>query len=241
MSQPQEHLTEPQAEQPVSDEAAFLLGANFVSPSYALFGVIEKIIHVKIPDWLASQIGGDWEAVSRAANAAGNLAKFNTSYAESLTTNWQSILDDSWKGNAAASAKDYFAVLASSLNYQVGPLNTIDQELQKVANSMANLSRVLGDLVQILVDDAIIWSIEALVALGPNPDPTGASRAAALAAMAVTAVAMAKTFLHMVGKVTAVYDSFVAIWALLEHQVRGAGPEKLPTLGEKAYNHPGVS
>lgn len=240
MSKPLETLRVPQPEQPVSDTVGFILGGNFASPAFGVYALIEKAINVNIPNWLASQVGGDWEAVSRAANAAGNLAAFNTAFSDSVENEWKGLLEASWKGNAADGARSYFSGLAGQLDFQVSALNEIDRQLQNIADSMANLTRVLSDLIQFLSDLAIIYGIEALVALGPNPDPTGVSRAAAVAAMVATTVQMFKTFSTMVGKVAAVYDGFVAVWSILEVQVSRTDPSVLPELGSKSYDHPGV-
>lgn len=145
----------------------------------------------------------------------------------------------SWQGRAADSARSYFHNLAGQVQFQVSTLQEIERQLNNIAESMANLARFLSDMLQLLTDLAIAYGIQALIAAGPNPDPTGASRVAALAAMAATAFSMYRTFTAMVGKVTAVYDGFLLLWSFLENQSRSE-LQNLPELGGKSYDHTGV-
>ncbi|MFE7800371.1 WXG100 family type VII secretion target [Nocardia sp. NPDC057440] len=239
MTRPQEALTEPQSEVAVPDMVAFVLGGNYASPAQGVYWVIEKVTNVDVPKWIASQIAGDWEAVSRAADAAGNLATFNQNYHDTIKTDWDSILESSWQGNAADKAQSYFHNLAGQIKWQISGLNEIQRILDNASDAMSTLAQFLADLVQFLSDLAIIWIIESLIAMGPNPDPTGVSRAAALTAMAATGLAMYKNITKGVTIIAGIFDLIVGLWS-------GGGvlsrtsPEPLPELGAKSYDHPGA-
>ncbi|MEV0337956.1 hypothetical protein AB0H49_02925 [Nocardia sp. NPDC050713] len=156
LERPQDALREPNAEDHISNDVAFWLGANFVSPAYGVKWVIQKFTGVDILEWVASQVAGDWQAVKRASIAVQNLAEFNSAFSQSIKTDWNKRLDQSWDGNAAESAKQYFDKLAWALDGQVGQLKGIAQELNNLADAMADLCRGLGDLLQEIIDLAVV-------------------------------------------------------------------------------------
>lgn len=238
MAQPQDALTVPEADGAVNDVTAFILGGNYLSPAQGVYKLIEKITGMDIPKWVASQVAGDWEAVSRAADAASNLAAFNQNAHDTIMADWANMVDATWKGNAADAARSYFHTLAGQVKWQISGLNEISRILSNSSDAMSTLAQALADGVQFLSDMAIIWAIDAVIGLGPNPDPTGVSRAAALTAMAATALAMYQRITKMVGAVAAAFDGVVLLWSAAQTLSRTT-PETLPELGN-SYDHPGV-
>ncbi len=61
----------------------------------------------------------------------------------------------------------------------------IEQHLTNIANSMSDLTTALGDMLQELVDLAIVAAIEAAVA---SADPEPITKVAAIAALALSVV-----------------------------------------------------
>ncbi|MGV9614416.1 hypothetical protein [Nocardia xishanensis] len=156
VGRPEGKLGEPNAEDHISNDVAFWLGANFVSPAYWVKWAIQKFTGVDILEWVASEVAGDWQAVKRAAITVQNLAEFNSAFSRSIKTEWNNRLDQSWDGNAAENAKQYFEKLAWALDGQVGQLKGIAQQLNNLADAMADLCRGLGDLLQEIIDLAAV-------------------------------------------------------------------------------------
>lgn len=241
MTQPLDALTTPVAEDPLPGAVAFVAGGNFVSPAFYISQVIQWATNGFDPfGWASEQVTGDWEKVKQAGIAATNLATFNTTFRDSVKSGWQNDIESNWRGNAADSARGYFYLFGDSVDYQAGSLGEIGRTLNNIADSMMNLSRVVGDLLQDIADHALLAGI-ALAAgatlsssLVGSP-AAGAAYAVAAAEMALIAVRVNK----MMSTVTNVYKAIVALCAAAE-ELSSRISDKLPPLPTTAYDHPGA-
>lgn len=241
MTQPATALKEPQADDPLPEAIPYFFGGNFVSPAYYISQTIKNLTGFDVFGWASEQVAGDWEAVRKAAGAAENLSSFNSDFAAAVQTGWQNTVQQSWHGHAANSAHSYFQDLAGKVDFQTAPLKEIGRELTNIANSMMNLARVLGDLLQDLVDLAILWLASAAAEAVLASTLVGAPAAAAQAAVsAAYAVMMVERIGEMMKKVTLTYKTITGIVSLLQGLSSHTSADKLPPLPNAAYHFPGA-
>ncbi len=238
MTRPEESLEEPVAEDPLPGSIPYFVGGNFISPAYYISAGIETLTGVDPFGWASQQVAGDWEAVKRAGGAAGNLGGFNAAFHDSLKADWQNSVDGSWRGNAADGARNYFDQLAGAVEWHTGPLGEIERTLNNIGNSMLNLSRLLGDLLQDMVDAIILHyaalAAGAVLASSLVGSPAAAAQYAVAAAHAVFLVVRVG---QMINKVTAVFKVIVGLSATAL-ELSSSPIEKLPALPKASYDHP---
>ncbi|NEW40978.1 WXG100 family type VII secretion target [Nocardia cyriacigeorgica] len=240
MARPGEALQEPQAEDPMPGWIPYFIGGNFVSPAYYLNEASKTLLGVDVFGWASQQVAGDWEAVKKASGAAGNLAAFNTSFHDTVMADWQNTLENTWRGNAADSARSYFHGLAGSVEFQVRSLEEIERTLNNISNAMVNLGRVLGDLLQGIADLIIMWLAKmAAAAIQSSAIITAPTAAATYAAAAVDAVRIVAKYQQMVNATGTAFKVVVGLGATALH-LSSRTPEDLPPLPEPSYDHPGA-
>lgn len=240
MNEPRENLQDPPAEDPMPFAIPFLVGGNFISPGFYINETLKTLIGVDAFGWASQQIAGDWEAVKRAAGAAERLAHFNTAFHDSLEAAWGEQVEASWRGNAADDARAYFSQLAGSVEFQVRSLEEIHRTLNNISNSMVNLARVLGDLLQDLFDAVVMYLLAraagAVMASSLATSPLAMAQFAVAAAHAVYIVAR---FGDGLNKVTAAFKVVIGLGATLL-TASSRMPDELPPLSTSTYDHPGV-
>lgn len=240
MSRPADTLTTPTAEDPIPPGIPFLVGGNFVSPAYYLSQFIQSNGGVDPFGWVSEQFAGDWEKVKQAANAAGGLGRFNTAFGETVKTDWESMLGSSWRGNAADGAKRYHDQLAGAVEWQIAALGEIERSINNISNEMANLARVVGDLLQGIVDIAIMTIAELAAGAVLSSSLVGSPAAAAMYATAAAHIVfMVARIQKLIDTVTTVYQVVVGLSVVVMDKA-GRMPEPLPELAMSAYDHPGV-
>ncbi len=218
----------------------YFVGGNFISPAYYINAALKNLIGLDAFGWASQQVAGDWEAVKKAAGAAGNLADFNSAFHDTMTADWTNLLQESWRGNAAGQARDYFNSLAGAVEWQVSSLHEIERTLNNISNSMVNLARVLGDILQTLVDMAILWLAEIAAAQILASSIVGSPAAgAAYAVAAAHAVMIFLRFEVMVGKAATVFQAVIGLGATAL-QLSSGDLAELPQLRDKTYDHPGA-
>ncbi len=237
MSDPVAALADPAATESVSDNVAFVLGANFVSPTAAIAAIVEAVVDKNPYKWAGEQVAGDWEAVKKAASAAGNLGRFGASVGDNMRAEWTQV-DQTWNGNAAAAAAAHFGRLATQIEATQIDFAEIERALLNIGNSMDNLGRALGDILQEITDWGLIYWANKLIAAA-SPDPTGISRGAALTMMAVAAAKMYLKINSMMSIVAAAYMSISASVGVIQG-LASNWPNALPTLSTGSYDHRGV-
>lgn len=240
MTRPEESLTEPVAEDPLPGSIPFLVGGNFISPAYYISQAIETVSGVDPFGWASQQVAGDWEAVKQAAGAAGNLTGFNTAFHQSVLSDWKNSVDQSWRGNAADGARNYFDQLAGAVKWQTSALGEIERTMNNIGNSMLNLSRVIGDLLQDIVDYALLWIAEMAAGAILSSTLVGAPGAAASYAVAAAhAVYTVVRIGELINKVTAAFKVIVGLSATAM-ELSSRPIKQLPALPKTSYDHPGA-
>src|SRR6266568_4580238 len=226
MTNPQDALKEPKAEDPLPGAVSFFVGGNFISPSYYITWVLKHTIDFDPFEWVARQVAGDWEAVEKAADAATNLGVFNDDFAKSIKSDWANSAQNSWKGHAGDGANSYFQGLSGAVEWQVGPLQEIGHELSNIASSMRNLGRALADILQDLSDLALLWAATEISAAYAGP----AGEAFGAAVSAAYVIEMIAKRAELFEKVETVYKAITGIVAVLEGLTSHTSADKLPEL-----------
>ncbi|MEU8894399.1 WXG100 family type VII secretion target [Nocardia sp. NPDC048505] len=240
MSKPSEALQQPEAEDPLASWIPYFVGGNFISPAYYINAGIKSLTDVDVFGWASQQVAGDWEAVKKAGVAAGNLADFNTAFGDTIKADWQSMLEETWRGNAADQADTFFQSLTGAVKWQVSALNEIERTLNNISNSMVNLARVLGDILQSLVDMAIMWLAQlAAASLAASSLVASGAAPAMYALAAVQALAIYTKFASAVGIVATAFQTVVGLGAAAL-QLSSGDLQEFPQLGDKNYDHPGA-
>lgn len=149
---PVDALTPPVAVAPIPDLVNNILGGKqYISPSYWVGWVMEKVCGVNPWGWIAEQFAGDWNAAAEASDALNNLAEFNTRYAATVREQTKALIPDHWDGNAAEQASAYFTSVAATLQEQVAAL-------QGVASQFHSLAAGMEEMAQALIAQAIkLW------------------------------------------------------------------------------------
>ncbi|MFD4369384.1 hypothetical protein [Rhodococcus sp. NPDC058521] len=191
-TEPRAALVEPIASDPVPDVLENALSGSYLSPTYWLtapvMGALGLIGVEKNPiDIIADDIAGDWQAVQEAGLAVRSLGEFNSQMSEALSTA-MSTTSESWDGDAAASASDYFGELARAIESQKFAINSMGSQIDSLAIGMYEASEAVKGLlgtatdlmVQFLLELAAAGATALLTATGLGAVVAAASWAAAL-------------------------------------------------------------
>ncbi|AHH15630.1 hypothetical protein NONO_c08230 [Nocardia nova SH22a] len=241
LPRPDSTLVEPQADDPMPFLVSFVAGGNYASPAYYISWIVKEAVGFDIFGWASEKVTGDWEAVKKAAGAAGNLGRFNTAFAQEINTQWQQSAGSTWHGNAAANADQNFDYLASCLKFQVPTLEDMDRELTNISTGMRELGRLVGDLLQDLAD----WAILAGISLAAEAAlvSTGVGSIVAVQQAAMTAYYFAQIVRiagDLVKLVNKVYKAIYGTIGLLHTMSSRTTPSTLPPLPNSTYDFPGA-
>ncbi|GAA0286256.1 hypothetical protein GCM10009527_097590 [Actinomadura nitritigenes] len=158
---PAAKLVSPTVTQPMPQAVDISLSlTDFVSPGHWLLWVIDKICGVNPAEWLAQQLAGDWESISKFASSLKHVSEFYTEYGKGLKEGSATMLKD-WEGNAAAACGTYFQDFSGAVEKQAEPIQSVADECQSVAfGSWASAKAAVSGL-EALLDLALMIAIEA--------------------------------------------------------------------------------
>lgn len=160
MEDPQSYLVEPgEPETSVSQGFANPLDLfNYISPTAWANELINEFLHIDLLGWCTECLAGDWQALWKFGDAVGNLAKAM----QAIGMNIQAAelrVDQSWHGNAADSAFNYFSGLAAATSGQQLAMWNAEEGYHKAAAGAWQLANQLGNIVQAVLDALIIAAI----------------------------------------------------------------------------------
>jgi hypothetical protein len=239
MTDPTTHLRAPSPpDESISNGFANPLDAfNYISPSAWINEAIEQAVGWDVFGWCTDWLSGDWEAIWKFGDAMINLA--DCLQEQGITIQRSAItMDESWDGNAADAAYQYFSALAAATSGQQIALHDIGESYHKAALGAWQLGNQLGNIMQALADKAIIAGIS--FAVGTATAETGVGAVAGYGVAAWQAVEMmslanrASTIINTGG--TAVLGAFGAGMAV---GYKGGDLSAVP-LPKTPYLPPGV-
>jgi uncharacterized protein YukE len=236
---PVDALTPPVAEAPIPDLVNNILGGKqYISPSYWVGWVMEKVCGVNPWDWIATQFAGDWNAAAEASDALNKLAEFNTRYAATVKQGVTTLVPHDWDGNAAAAAQSYFTELAATLQEQVDALHAVAGEFRSLAAGMEEMAQALQSICQDLADLLIVIGISAAATAATSWTGVGAIIGGSATAIEIAeAVKLWYMVLDAHDAAWAAVQGFTGICAGYLGALHGMEKHPLPSA---AYDYPGA-
>ncbi|RBO90282.1 WXG100 family type VII secretion target [Nocardia puris] len=234
-------LTEPQPSDPIPDLVELVINGNIVSPSYWINYVLVNTIGVDPLSYTTNKIAGDWQALQKAGTALDNMAEYLRDYARTISTE-NTTVHNTWKGNAADAADDYFDELTKALNTQAGALRDISMTVEEYSLASYYMAQYICGKTQDIYDLAIILAIKQAAAWAMASTGVGAVGSVFTTASAVYEVAqIIKTWGEVLGQFTTwVFRAEAAIGVILG-AVATVSSTDIPSLGGETYDHQGVS
>lgn len=157
-------LDTPYPHEPIPSLVNEVLGAgDWLSPSHVLLKGIELVFGFNPGEEAARWVAGDWEAVSTASSALGQLAEYAGRLGSVLYGDSRTMLEQ-WAGNAATSAGSYFDKLALAIDGMGPNLEGIADEFQSVAAGMQEMATAVASILEMLLDKLIEMGMKALAA-----------------------------------------------------------------------------
>ncbi|MEU4427562.1 hypothetical protein AB0F81_43640 [Actinoplanes sp. NPDC024001] len=164
---------------------------NYVSPAAWINDGIEKATGIDIFGHFTDAIAGEWDAVWKFGEALGNLANCF----QELGINIQHgmlELDETWDGNAADAAYQYFSTFAGAVSGQQIDLTQIQENYRQAALGAWQLSNQLGNIMQAIADKFLISAIS--FAAGSATAYTGVGAVAGYGVAALQVAHMLRLF-----------------------------------------------
>ena len=236
---PVDALTPPVAVAPIPDLVNNILGGKqYISPSYWVGWVMEKVCGVNPWGWIAEQFAGDWNAAAEASDALNKLAEFNTRYASVVREQTKTLIPDQWDGNAAEQASAYFTSVAATLQEQVDALKGVASQFHSLAAGMEEMAQALQSLCQDLADLLIVIGISAAATAATSWTGIGAIIGGSATAVEIAAaIKLWYLILDAHDAAWAAVQAFTGLTAGYLGALDGMAKHPLPTA---AYDHPGA-
>ncbi|NLG54442.1 MAG: hypothetical protein GX542_02145 [Rhodococcus sp.] len=239
MAEPSSELIAPVANDPVPNLLENALDGSLTSPTYLVGEALVFCGMVGTNDpwaWVADQLAGDWQALQTAGKSLDGLAKFNTALSEELSAA-TSLAMQTWKGDAAASATQYFTELSETIGRQSGAIRRMAEQLDQTSLGMYEASEAVKDLISMLIDWLIAVTVNAVAGMVSGPTPAGAAFLAAALLMAKKAWDVVSKIHQVLGAAWAGAQSTVGLIAGHLATVRDV---RLPQLPDAAYQPGGA-
>jgi hypothetical protein len=224
---------------PIPDLVNNILGGKqYISPSYWVGWVMEKVCGVNPWDWIAQQFAGDWNAAAEASDALNKLAEFNTRYASTVREQTTALIPDQWDGNAAEQASTYFASTAATLQEQVDALKGVAGQFHSLAAGMEEMAQALQSICQDLADLLIVIGISAAATAATSWTGVGAIIGGSATAVEIAqAIKLWYLVLDAHDAAWAAVQAFTGLCAGYLGALHGMEKHPLPS---SAYDYPGA-
>ncbi|BCY08816.1 hypothetical protein [Actinoplanes sp. L3-i22] len=143
---------------------------NYLSPSAYISSMIESVTGVDVFGTVTDALAGDWASFYRFGDALISMADFLQEIGVQIQSGFLD-LDRTWNGNADDSVFVYFSNLASAVSRQQDALHQASDGYHEAAKGAYQFSKQLGNVLQALVDSAILMAASA--AIGTATAETG--------------------------------------------------------------------
>lgn len=135
---------------------------NFLSPAAWVNDVIERVGGIDLFGYATDAFTGEWTALYKFGDAMANLARFMQQLGMDVQAGIHQ-LDTTWHGNAAEGAYTYFSSLAAAVSAQQAALSAAADGYHEAARGAWQLSNQLGNVLQAVVDKAVIVGVSGAV------------------------------------------------------------------------------
>ncbi|WP_155123696.1 MULTISPECIES: hypothetical protein [unclassified Actinoplanes] len=160
---------------------------NFLSPSAYISAAIESVTGYDVFGSVTDAIAGDWASLYRFGDALKSMAGFLQEVGIQIQSGFLD-LDRTWSGNADDAAFVYFSNLASAVSRQQDALAQASNAYHESAKGAYQFSKQLGNILQALVDAALLMAASAAIGTATAETGFGALAGYGLAAYQVTRV-----------------------------------------------------
>lgn len=235
MIDPASQLTPPQAHDliPPALDIYLHLG-DLVSLGHWALVAIDKMGGPNIASEIGEWFAGDWQEVSRSADALTRLGAFCTTAAQGIGDG-AGLVARTWDGQAADAATAYFTTLAKNLSDMKTHFDDIADQFEKTAFGVKELANAAGSLVESLADYAIIAGISLAAAFLTSFTGAGAVAGGAGAGYSIYKGAMTiRELLEIRAKVWNACEVVLGLTAGSLSALEGFSTQKLPG----AYDNP---
>ena len=239
MDDPSTALTAPQAHSLVPEPVDVLLHiGDLVSLGHWALVAIDKMGGPNLPGEIGSWFAGDWEAVSRSADALRKLGSFCHLAAAGVEGDMRALQKD-WEGHAAGAASSYFFGLAQDLSEMQVHLDDIAQQFESTAFGVKELASSVGNLVESLVDYAIMAGVELAAAAATSWTVVGGVLGSAGAAYSIIRGALVvREILEIRATVWTACEAVLGLIAGSLSAIRGFSTVALPAAYDNPLVHP---
>jgi uncharacterized protein YukE len=112
-----------------------------------------------LAEWVAKPLGGDWEAMDKAADAWRNTGRALGAVSSNIGA-LPGQVGDSWNG----ASKDKWAALQAKLVQEIGPLPDACVAMGEFASALAEMARAIAELIgqalEMLAEEAVCYLID---------------------------------------------------------------------------------
>ncbi|WP_157963639.1 hypothetical protein [Actinocorallia populi] len=238
---PGARLTEPAPKDPIPKVAdMFLSCADYISPSHWFLWAMGKVCGVNPAEWIAKELAGDWEKLSKAGAALENLSEFHTVYARALDTEADKMFA-SWKGNAADACDAYFDDFEQQVQTLVSPTRNAGSQCQSLAYGMWGMAKSIVSLLELLADELLYIAVVAAAGAASSTFSALIGPTIALGVIAwriSRAIKIWKQILVTHGAAWTAVTGFSGVIAGYMGGMNGMETQRLPGSG---YDHPAVN
>ncbi|GGC73896.1 hypothetical protein IEU95_15790 [Hoyosella rhizosphaerae] len=207
---------------------------QYGSPAYWVNEVLIAALNVDPMGEVSRWLIGDFEAFQRVGTALMNVAEFNTAYEQSMTRGAQ-LLTETWTGEAASGANNYFTTLAHAIGDQSDSLRDMGRAFHDFSSSAYQFAQTIGSMMNWLIDQAITLAINASAAAALSWTGPGAVALVGAAALQVTL--MLNTWSNIISTFDDAVNMARLIVGVLEGASAAVNRSNLPPLPAAAYNN----
>ncbi|WP_336085286.1 WXG100 family type VII secretion target [Nocardia sp. SSK8] len=238
---PVSKLADPQPSDPIPDLVELIINGNAVSPSYWINYVLKSTIGYDPLTYTTNSISGDWEAMQKAGTAIGNLSDYLVSYKLDVSQAARTA-NETWDGNAADSAMDYFKELTAAISTQASALKDISTTIEEYSLSSYAMAQVVCGMLQEVFDYVIILAIKyAASAVMASTGIGAVGSAAAIASSAFEIAMIIERWQDALGTLTTWVMKTEAAASVVVGGAAMLSGTSLPQVPGGGYDHPGVS
>ncbi|SDT60748.1 hypothetical protein [Actinoplanes derwentensis] len=209
---------------------------NYVSPTAWINAAIESLSGFDALGYCTDWVAGDWAAIYKFGDALGNLGRCVDQVAVNVQQGFLA-LDADWDGNANDAAARYFTSLSSAISELRFALTDLGKNYHKAANGAWGLSTQLGNLIQALVDKAIVAGVIAVGSSALMTTGAGLAGYAALALIVADMVNLASSISAIIS--TGMMTIFGSFGMGMDIAYQGGSLDRIP-LPPAPYAGPGA-
>lgn len=217
------------------------VGLDLISPSVLANEAVKFVLNIDVVGEVAKWFAGDWESFLKCAEAWGKLSDFFTSVSKNVS-HGNDLLGESWNGNAADTAWNYFQTLSNKLAACEGSFDTMKSSYEDVAKHIAQFAEAVKAGILFILDLAIQVKIKMAASAAAASTGIGLIlTTAGAASIAYDIARMLQTWEKLVTGLTAVYVAVNAGFGVVGNAVHGQldSVKSFPLPG-KSYDHQAV-